>query len=74
MVEIAVLLIVLAAVFAAKAAAVVLATDDVVSKSVSFSWMSAKGEDAVIPTQETVGANREVSAPSHAFHPRARLA
>ena len=74
MVEIAVLMIVLAAVFAAKAATVVLAADDTISKSASFSWMAPKPEDAVIPVSETMGAKQEVPASSHAYHPRARLA
>lgn len=74
MVEIAVLLIVLAVMFAAKAATIVLATDDTISKSASFSWMAPKPEDAVIPTSETMGAKQEAPATTHAYHPRARLA
>ena len=74
MVEIAVLLIVLAVMFAAKAATVVFAADDTISKSASFSWMAPKPEDAVIPASETMGAKQEALAPSRAYQPSAHLA
>jgi len=74
MVEIAVLLIVLAIMFAAKVATIVFAADDTISKSASFSWMAAKPEDAVIPEVETMGAEQESPVASHTFRPHARFA
>lgn len=74
MVKIAVFLIVLAAVFAAKAASVVLAADDAILKSTSFSWMSVKPKDAVMPVVEAKPAKQKAPAPSRTYSPRARLA
>lgn len=74
MVEIAVLLVVLAVMFAAKAVVFAYAADDTISKSASFSWVAPKPEDAVIPASETVGAKQEVLAPSRACQPQAHLA
>ena len=60
--QIAVFMIVLVAVFAIKVASIVLATDDALWKSTSFSWMNPTAEDAVIPAAEMQGAVEEQRA------------
>ena len=74
MVQVAVLAVILVVVFALKTASILMATDDVISKSASFSWMAVKPEDAVIPPAETVGAAQAASAPSRVYNARPRIA
>lgn len=72
--QIAVFMIVLVAVFAIKVASIVLATDDALWKSTSFSWMKPTADDAVIPAAEMQGAVEEqhasVAVPVSAFSHR----
>lgn len=51
MVQIAVFVLVLIAVFAAKAVSIALTRDDMVAMSESFSWMKATPEDAVVASE-----------------------
>lgn len=74
MFQVAVLAVVLVVVFALKTASILMATEDVVSKSASFSWMTVKPEDAIVPPAETVGAAQSASAPAHVYSARPRIA
>ena len=76
MVQVVVFAIVLVALFAVKAASIVMTRDDMVSMSSAFSWMAAKREDAVIPAEETEGAREAAvsTVPVSAFGRRAKVA
>lgn len=65
MVELVVIMLVLAIIFAVKAASIALMPDDVIWKSTSFSWMRPTAQDAVVPAEAVeVAPKRETATVS----------
>ena len=74
MAQVALFVVVLVAVFAAKAVSIAFTADDIVSNCTSFCWMAPKPEDAVIPAAEQQGAVESAASHVRAYPRHATVA